>query len=190
MFRFAERFPGLAFIFEQEPSLWMCWTVRPGAFNDQRPEVRFSMNYWARLYRMGRYPRIEIRGLLRPLHLENLVQIIPSPSIPFIKSLYLRVSLSSYCLYSFETFLPELRRLEHLKLIVQSGGIFAGDHLHQQNRSFTDHRPISRQCTAIRSLCVNNIAIFPGSLSTERWSHITSLHLAFGLRRAMPSTLR
>lgn len=187
MLRFAERFPGLAFIFDQEPSLWMSWTLSEGTFFEQRREVKFSMNYWVRLYRSGRRIRVdEVRSIRRPIDIPRLLELLPANSLPFIRSLHLRVPFVSYVTYSFVETLDKLSRLERLKLIVQSTPNFHPDHFHRRTKTFTDHRPIDPPGAALRRLSLNNMALFPDSLTAERWVYITHIHVAFGLRRSLP----
>lgn len=186
MYKLAEHSPAFAFLFDQEPSLWMTWTLRCGSFINQRPEVRFSMNYWTRLYRVGRFPRIQIRANTRPMELECLVKHIPRQSLPFIYSLNLRVPFQSYVTYSFMSLLEDLPGLEELKLIVRSTFKFNPTPFHQQRQTFVDLRPIIRGGAALRSLSLNNMYIRPNGVTVERWSYITSLRLSYGLRRASP----
>lgn len=185
MLKFGGRFPGLAFIFNQEPSLWMSWTLCQGTFLEQALETRFSMNYWVRLYRSGRQVQVEVHSSKKAIDISLLVDLIPSQALPFIYSLHLNVPFISYVMYGFRTLLDELSSLKHLKLVVQSYVTFNPGPIHRR-RSFTDHRPLAPGDSAIRSLSLNNLAIFPDSLTTERWLHITRIHLAFGIRRALP----
>lgn len=189
MYGLAEHSPAFAILFDQEPSLWMTWTLRVGSFLDQSPEVRFSMNYWTRLYRTRRYSQIRIRSITTPLELDCFVKIIPRRSLAFICSMQLRVPFHSYVTYSFLSLLDDLPRLRQLKLIVQSTLGFNPTHFDQQRQSFTDHRPIVREGAALRCLSLNNMYIRPNGISIERWLYITSLHLSYGLRRASPRDL-
>lgn len=177
MWSLATHFPAFAYVFSDQPHMWMDWVFRPGGFEFQRRDVQFAISLWDSMHRKGRPIPVTVHTFEREVFgLDNLVALLPPPVRSYIRGLSIRISRSSYLEYDITSFLSRVPNVRHLSLSIMGNcpGPFGRGPV-----TFLQHTPNPTYDIALTSLSFRNILVPPSMLSEDRWSMLTVLRLDY-----------
>lgn len=184
MWSLATRFPAFAYIFIQEPRLWMVWTLKTGGIRLNAPQVRFAIALWKDLHEEGRQLPIDVNADSAAFHLRDVVRQLPLVSQPFIRSMRIRISSASYFNYGFANLMSRVPGLKHLSLGVVCS-LVSPHHNATVPSVFRCDQTSVPHVVSLTSISLHNLIIEPNSLSYDRWQNITRLRATY--YRSIPS---
>lgn len=170
------RCPVFAFVFSHVPHLWMDWVIRSGCRRHQPPATAFAVRLWRKLHRNGRSIPITVHAASLAVRTGALSYYLPAESLPFIKSLNLRLSPLQFVDRNLHGFLSGIGNLTSLGLsLCETYPDFDSTPL--PNISYPITRPVIVAISSLTSLTLYGIFFDKPTIEQTYFASLVSLHL-------------
>lgn len=170
------RYPSFAFVIMHSPHLWMDWIFESGGRVKQPIATVFAISLWRKLHRGGRSIPITVHAMQTAVRTSALAYYLPSESLPFIRSIYIRLRRGLFLNCDLRVFLDGLPNTTSLALSVcDNHSDF--DLTPVPCMTATMGHPLATTMSSLSSLTLSGICFDKPTIARTHFGALTSLRL-------------